>query len=182
MEQTSGGYVLFYTCLMLPMKNGTKSVMAKIDPGAEVNTIPLSRYQKLFPHKITKSRYPNPGTLIPTSNSWISHDGKAQPFLGHIIANGNHAILPVIPLCHFYVFEDATSPKILLSFMISEWLGNLEFKVPNLVAQLHIDTLTVPTSPNSGSLRKTAQNVTFWDPLINLDHAALHAALPTTAA
>ena len=36
------------------------------------------------------------------------------------------------------------------------------------MAQLHIDALTVPTFPNSESLRKTAKCITFWDPLIDL--------------
>ena len=50
-----------------------------------------------------------------------------------------------------------------------ERLGVLEFKVPNLVAHSSIDTLSVPTSPTPGGLRKTAKCITFCDPLINLD-------------
>ena len=69
----------------------------------------------------------------------------------------------------FYVFEDATSPQILLSYAMSERLGILEFKVPNLVAHSHIDTLTIPSFPTSGRLRKATKWVTFCDPLINLD-------------
>ena len=49
MEWASDGQVSFYTHLMVPTKNGTMSMMVKIDPGAQVNTIPLSRYWKLFP-------------------------------------------------------------------------------------------------------------------------------------
>ena len=50
-ESTSGGQVAFYTCLQLPAQDGTKTMTVKIYPGAQVNTIPLSRYQTLFPKK-----------------------------------------------------------------------------------------------------------------------------------
>ena len=75
-ECTSDGQVSFYTHLMLPTKNGMKSMMVKIDLGAQVHTIPLSRYWKLLPNKINESRYPKQGSLIPTNHSWIFHDGK----------------------------------------------------------------------------------------------------------
>ena len=164
MEQASDGQVSFYTSLMLPTKNGTKSMMMKTDPGAQVNTIHLSRYQRLFPHEISKPSYPKPGTLIPTSHSWISHDSKPQSFLGHFITKVNHATLPRSYPTHFYVFEDAPSPQTQLSYTTSEFLGILEFKVPSVTAQLYIDALTVPMSPNPGGLMKTHKSVTFWDP------------------
>ena len=44
------------------------------------------------------------------------------------------------------------SPHILLSYATSEWLGILLFNVPNLVAQVHIDAISLPTS---SSFRKT---------------------------
>ena len=53
---------------------------------------------------------------------------------------------------HFYVFKDAMSPHILLSYGTSEQLGILQFSVPNLVAQAHIDAITLPTP---SGLRKT---------------------------
>ena len=81
------------------------------------------------------------------------------------------------PVC-FYIFEDATSPQILLSYTTLEMLGILEFRVPNFVtqSQSQIDNLCVPSSPSLGSLRKTAKCVTFHDPLIDLDepHSTSH--------
>ena len=68
-------------------------------------------YQKLFPFNISESRYPKPGTLLPTSDSRTSHDGKPQPFLGHFIAKVTE---PRLYPTHFYMFEDATSAQILL--------------------------------------------------------------------
>ena len=64
------------------MKNGMKHITVKINPGAQVNTITLSKYQKIFPYKINAARYPKQGVLNPTKHSWIFHNGKLQPFLG----------------------------------------------------------------------------------------------------
>ena len=141
----------------------------KINPGAQVNTIPLSRYWKLFPPKVNETRFPKPNSLSPTSYTWILHDRMVKLFLGHFIAKVQHATLPRSYPVYFYIFKDATSPQILLSYATLERLGILEFKVPNLVAQSQIDTLSVPSSPAPGSLRKTPKCVTFCNPLIDLD-------------
>ena len=114
-ESTSNGQVAFYTHLQLPACHGTKTMTVKIGPGAEVNTIPLSRYHVLFPKKLTKSRFPKAKALLPTHHTWISHDGLPKPFLGHFVVQVLHATVPkTYPVC-FYVFEDATSLHILLS-------------------------------------------------------------------
>ena len=43
----------------------------------------------------------------------------------------------------FYVFEDTTSPPILLSYVASERLGIIEFKVPNeAILPAAIDTIS----------------------------------------
>ena len=128
----------------------------KIDPGTQVNTIPLSRYQKLYLTKFDETRLPISSTLSPTFHTWISHDGLPKPFLGYFITEVLHATLPKsYPTC-CYVFKDATSPQILLSYATLERLGILEFKVPNLAAHSQVDYLNVPTSHAPGSLRKTA--------------------------
>ena len=106
----------------------------KIDPGAQVNTIPLSTYHVLLPQKLTKSRYPKANALLPTHHTWISHNGSLKPFLGHFIVEVLHATEPkTYPVC-FYVFEDTTSPHILLSYTTLVRLGIVSFQVPNLVA------------------------------------------------
>ena len=93
-ERAWDGQVSFFTRLQLPTKHGIKLMTMKIDPGAQVNTIPLRRYQKLYPHKVCEMRFPKSGTLIPTSHAWISHDSSPKPFLGHFIAEVQHATLP----------------------------------------------------------------------------------------
>ena len=134
MESASNGQVVFYTCLQLPGCDGTKTMTVKIDPGAQVNTIPLSRYHVLFPNKFTKSRFPNAKAPLPTNHTWISHDGLPKPFLGYSIVEVMHATEPKSYPTHFYVFEDTTSPHILLSYATSERLGIVSFQVPNLAA------------------------------------------------
>ena len=163
MESTSSGQVAFYTHLHLPAQNGTKTMTVKIDPGTQVNTILLSRYGILYPNKLTKSSYPKAKTLLPTHHTWISQDGLPKPFLDHFIVEVSHATEPKTYPIHFYVFEDVTSPHIILSYATSERLGMISFQVPNLAATTKIDHVALP-SPSSQ--RKTAKHVTFQDPIM----------------
>ena len=112
---------------------------------------------------------PIPSAQLPTPGSHMMV--SLSPFLGHFVAKGQHATLPMLYHICFHVFKDAASSQILLSIATSERLGILEFKVFNLMAQSYskIDNLSVPSSAAPGSLRKTAKHVTFCDPLIDLD-------------
>ena len=166
MEWASDSWVSFYTCRMLPTKNGTKSMMVKINL--------VFRWTQYYWAGIGSSssiKSASPGTpnWHPYPHFWISHYGKPKPFLGYFIANVNHVTEPRSYATCFYVFEDATSPQFLLSYAMSACLGILEFMVLILVAQVHIDALTVPTFSNLGGLRKIAKCITFWNPLIDLD-------------
>ena len=137
-------------------------MVVKIDPGAQVNTIPLSRYCTLFPNKITKSGYPKAKSLMPTHHTWISHDVLSKPFLDHFIVEVAHVKEPRTYPVRFYVFEDATHPQILLSHDTMERLGIITFQVPNLAATHSFDHVAVQTP---SSKRKTAKQVTFQDPI-----------------
>ena len=137
-------------------------MVVKIDPGAQVNTIPLSRYHTLSPNKLTKSRYPKAQSLMPTHHTMISHDGSPKPFLGHFIVEVAHVKEPRMYPIRFYVFEDATHPQILLSYATPEWLGIITFQVPNLAAIHSLDHVAVQTP---SCKKKTAKQVTFQDPI-----------------
>ena len=165
MERASDGQIAFFTWLQLPTQDGTKLMTVKIDPAAQVNTIPLSRYHTLFPTKLNKFRYPKANALLPSAHTWMSHDGSPKPFLGHFMADLHHAREPRMYPTHFYICEDATSPKILLSYASLERLGIVTFKVPNLAATSHIDNLNVPTSPYPSSMRKTTKQSLSRTPL-----------------
>ena len=162
MGRVSDGHVAFYTCLDLPAQSGTKTMVVKIDPSAQVNTIPLSRYQTLFPNCLNKSRYPKAKALMPTGHTWISHDGSPQPFLGHFIVEVAHAKEPRMYPVRFYVFENDTNLPNLLSYATSERLGIVQFQVPNLAATHSLDQLAVQAPHNK---RKTTKQVTFQDPI-----------------
>ena len=86
-----------------------------------------------------------------------------MPFLGHFIVEVVHAKEPRTYPVRFYVFEDATSPHILLSYATLRRLGIVSFQVPNLAATHKIDHVALPNPPSSQ--RKTAKHVTFQDPL-----------------
>ena len=130
MESASNGQIAFYSHLHLPTQSGTKTMTVKIDPGTQVNTIPLSKYCTLYPNKLTKSRYPKTKILMPSHHTWISHNGSPKPFLGHFIVEVMHAKEPRMYTVRFYVFEDAISPHILLSYATLERLGIVSFQVP----------------------------------------------------
>ena len=158
-ERASDGQIAFFTQLQLPTWDRTKLMTVKIDPGAQVNTIPLSRYHTLFHTKLNKSRYPKANVLLPTAHTWMSHNGSPKPFLGHFMADVQHVSEPrTYPTC-FYMFEDAMSPQILLSYITLERLGIFAFKVPNLAATSQIDNLDVPTSPGPSGMRKTTKQL-----------------------
>ena len=93
-ETASDDQVSFYMQLQLPTENGMKMMTVNMDPGAQVNTIPLSRYQKLSPQQLDETRNPKPNSLSPTVHTWTSHKGKTKPFLGHFITEVQHTALP----------------------------------------------------------------------------------------
>ena len=141
-------------------------MVVKIDPGTQVNTIPLSRYRILFPNHLNKSRYPKAKTLVPTNHTWMSHDGLPKPFLGHFITEVSHVKEPRMYPVRFYVFEDATNTPNLLSYATSERLGIVQFQVPILAATHPLDQIAVQIP---SSKRKTAKQVTFQDPICEME-------------
>ena len=143
MESASDGQVAFCMHLHLPAQSGTKTMTVKIDPDAQVNTI--LKYHTLYPNKLTKSRYPKTKSLMPTHHTWISHNASPKLILGHFIVEVAHAKEPRTYPVRFYVFEDATSPHILLSYATLERLGIISFQVSNLAATQTIDHVALPT-------------------------------------
>ena len=62
-DTTSDGHTSFHTMLQMITKEGCKSPAVTIDSGAEINTITLRKYKKLFPAHFMK-----PGNLKITPN------------------------------------------------------------------------------------------------------------------
>ena len=80
-----------------------------------------------------------------THHTWISHNGLPKPFLGHFIVEVAHAKEPRTYPVRFYIFEDATSPHILLSYARLDRLGIVSFQVCNLTATHKIDHVALPS-------------------------------------
>ena len=176
----SDSQVAFSTRLQLPTHNGTELMMFKIDPGAQVYTIPPAGTANSSPIKQMIPGSPNPIPCPPQPLPGYHMMVSLSPFLGHSVTEVKHASEPRSYLTCFYVFKDATSPQILLSYATSERLGFITFKVPNLTATSQVDDLSNPTSPTPSGMGKTAKCVTFCDPLVDTTKPYSIAYSPTS--
>ena len=142
----------FHTTLQMITKQGSKPILVKVDPGADVNTVPLSKYRKLFSTHFTKASHLKQKIVHPTRHTWRAHDETPQQFLGFFIADIHHKTTSDVLPVRFYVFKDTTSPKILLSYAASEKLGIVKFQIPNKTPTA-VDAIT------------TKKRVTFRTPI-----------------
>ena len=143
MDVTSDGHTSFHTTLQMVTKQGSKSLPVKVDPGADVNTILLTKYRKLLPAHFTKAGNLKQKALHPTRYTWTAHDEIPQQFLGYFIADIHHKTKPEVLPIRFYVFKDTTSPKILLSYTASERLGIVKFQIHNEAPSIALDTISM---------------------------------------
>ena len=125
------GHTSFHTTLQMVTKQGCKPLPVKVDPGADINTIPLTRYKTIFPQHFTKDGHLKKNALRSTASTWSPHDGQRKHFLGFFTVDIQHKTLPTLIPLSFYVFQDSTSPHLLLSYSASIHLGIVEFKIPN---------------------------------------------------
>ena len=123
-DTTLDGHTAFHTTLQIVTSQGCKNLQVKVDPGATVSIIPLSRFCATFPKHFTKSGALKKSALQPMHATWSAHDGKHRHLLGYIVLNIQHKTTPQILPIKFYVFEDHTNPEILLSYVASSQLGN----------------------------------------------------------
>ena len=70
-------------------KQGSKSIPVKVDPDIDINTIPLSKYRKLFPAHFAKAGNLKQKSLHPTRHTQTAHN-TPQQFLGFF--NGRHSL------------------------------------------------------------------------------------------
>ena len=82
-DRAPDGHRSFHTMLQLVAKQGCNSLPIKVDPGADVNTIPLSHFKTLFPQCFNKDGNLKQNTLRSTPCTWSPHDGHTQHFLGY---------------------------------------------------------------------------------------------------
>ena len=122
------GQKSFHTTLQMVTKQGCKPLPVKVDPGADINTIPLSGYKTLFPQHFTKEGHLKKNVLRSTASTWSLHDGQKKQFLGFFTMDIQHKTSPKLIPVSFYIFEDTTNPFSQLSYSTSIHLGIVEFK------------------------------------------------------
>ena len=142
-DVTSDGHTSFDTTLQMVTKQGSKPLPVKVDPDADVNTIPLTKYRKLFPAHFAKAGNLKQKALHRTRHTWTVYDETPQQFLDYFIADIHHKMKPEVLPIRFYVFKDTTSPKILLSYAASERLGIVKFQIPNEATSIALDTISM---------------------------------------
>ena len=125
------GQMSFHTTLQMVTKQGCKPLPVKVDPGADINTIPLTCYKTIFPQHFTKDGHLKKNVLRSTASTWSLHDGQRKHFLGFFTGGIQHKTLPKLIPLSFYIFQDTTNPHLLLSYSTSIHLGIVEFKIPN---------------------------------------------------
>ena len=125
------GQKSFHTTLQMVTKKGCKPLPVKVDPGADINTVPLTCYKTIFPQHFTKGGHLKENVLRSMVSTWSLHDGQKKQFLGFFTIDIQHKTLPKLIPLSFYIFEDTTNPFLLLSYSTSIHLGIVEFKIPN---------------------------------------------------
>ena len=180
-DRAPGGYRSFHTTLQLVTKQSCKSLWVKVDPGAEANIIPLSRYRSLFPHHFHTNGTLRANSLRKSKATWSPHDDTSHKFIGFFMVDVQQKTRTgAIPIS-FYVFKDSARPSTLLWYGASIHLGILEFKVPNKAKSYNINTISrkksvsfntplcssmpTKTTPQQSEKLKSAlkQNTTFQD-------------------
>ena len=73
-DTTSDGHTSFHTTLEIVTNKDSKPLSIKMDLGAGVNMISLSRYHKLFPKHFTKAGSLKQNTLQTATHTWVCHD------------------------------------------------------------------------------------------------------------
>ena len=167
----SDGHTSFHTTLQMVTKQGSKPLPVKVDPGTDVNTIPLTKYRKLFPTHFTKAGNLKQKVLHSTRHTWTAHNETPQQFLGYFIADIHHKTMPEVLPITFYVFNDTTSLKILLSYAASEKLGIVKFQIPNEAPSIALDTI----SKKLYQSHKTNSKVNTTE--INMSHKTIITAI-----
>ena len=62
----------------LVTKQGCKPLPVKVNPGADINTIPLTCYKTIFPQHFTKDGHLKKNVLRSTASTWSPHDGQKK--------------------------------------------------------------------------------------------------------
>ena len=73
-DMAHDSHTALYTTIQLDTKGGPKALKAKIEPDAQVNSIPLSQYKNIFPYKVDKLGNPKRKALWQPSKTCLNYD------------------------------------------------------------------------------------------------------------
>ena len=81
-KQDTRSEVFLSVDIVLSHIKGTHTLKAKVDTGAEGNTLPLRTYKKMLPHNVGPDGLPKPGTAKPSSTTLTAYNGSRIPKYG----------------------------------------------------------------------------------------------------
>ena len=93
-DRAPDGQRSFHTTLHHVTKQGCKSLPVKVDPGTDVNTIPLNHHTTLFPNHFIRGGQLKKNALRSTASTWSPHDGTTKQFLGYFTIDVQHETSP----------------------------------------------------------------------------------------
>ena len=137
-DRAPDGQRSFHTTLQMVTKQGCKSVLVKVDPGADVYTIPLSHFKTLFPHHFNKDGHLKQNTLRSTAYSWYPHDGHTQYFLQYFTTDDQYKTTPL--MSYQYHFTSLKTPLdascCYLILLTANWVSwNLKYQMRQVHTQ-----------------------------------------------
>ena len=110
-----------------PAGAGNLLIEVKVDPGSEVNCMPLHKLRTLFPY-LCRDGFPKEGGLHPSQAKFTGYGGTDMQSLGYL---GFHVL-------------DTDSPRILVCHAAAHWIALVKVlcvnKVPKI--QRQVDSLT----------------------------------------
>ena len=147
MDTAQDGQTMSFITLFFKNQFIRNHCWVKVDTDAEACTTPLTYFKKMFPHRINSHSSLTRDALLSIDKRWIGHNGYPEKYMGQIILDVSDKRTGRSYPTRFYIFEDVTSPLILISYAASDRLVILQFNLPNTAASAQIDTIT--TQPKS---------------------------------
>ena len=128
-DTATDGHTSFHTTSQVVTSQGSKPLYVKVDPGTSAST-PIILLQSL-PHLFYQTRSPIKDSPQTYSSYLVSLQYNTPiPFRIHSARHSTKDPSPSFTL-QMFLFEDFTSPDIILSYPTSSRLWIVKFKVPN---------------------------------------------------
>ena len=100
----------FHATLQMVTKQGCKCLPVKVDPGADINTIPLSHSKTIFLQHFTKDGHLKKNVLRSTTSTWSPHNSRKKQFMGFFTIDIQHNTSPKLAPLSFYILKIQQTP------------------------------------------------------------------------